>query len=989
MRGLGIGVFAGGLIAFHVMASVLPARAPDGAIDWGCFATASSPPGNCARGVVVVRPDIIGAAVTPSQPSNLSSAVAGRSVTLQWTRPAAGDPADSYVIEAGSSAGRGDLATFDTGNAATALTVADVPAGTYFVRVRARNSGGVSGASNEIVVNVIGTVSCAGVPNAPTALTGSVLGTSVTLTWTAAASGCAPTGYIIEAGSASGQSNLASFSTGSVATSYSTSGVPSGTYYVRVRAANNAGQSGVTNELTLTVASGQSQWVSIGPSPLAYQNSPTNAACFSSGRVADIAVDPGDGRHWVIGVGNGGVWGTRDSGTSWTPLTDAAPTLATGAVAFARSSPNVLYAGTGEPGEGDGFQDAGIGVLKSTDGGQSWTLIGQSSFARASVKRLRVHPGTADIVLAATSRGGFGRNSAEGATPSQPPFGILKSTNGGATWRRTLAGQATALEFDPTNFNNQYAAIGDQRLGVIFNDTPGAVTNGVYRSIDGGESWVLVDGPWGTLVSTTMSTVGRIELAIAPSNPNVLYASIQIPPNQGTSSTDLLGLYRTDNAWATTPTWIRVPTDATGPGGYCGPRKCGYAHVISVDPLDSNRLFAGGAELGFFRCSNCGTSPTWTNVTASGDNRCVHTDHHALAWAGNRLIDGNDGGVWSTADLGASWQNHNRNITTGMFYSGALHPTDSTFMLGGLRDFSVSVRRQGSTWLVTPMPVNGVEWGEAEVALSSTHPGTDWMGAWLFGTISRTTNGGQSTIQADIGIDKVGAAFVAPVRKCPNDDNVFLTGTNRMWRTNNFFNSSAPSWAQNGPADPFPNPGGLYAPGTILAIAFVATDTKCDIYAFGTRGGGIQLTRDGGGTWTDLDPRKTLPARPVNSLAFDPANPNVLYAALSNFDDATPGRSGHVFKTTNAWATPPSWTNVSPPIDVPFNVVALDPRNPQLVYGGSDTGLWHSTDGGASWVRDGGNVGLPPASIYDIQINPATNMTVVFTYGRGAYQLVQ
>jgi hypothetical protein len=206
-----------------------------------------------------------------------------------------------------------------------------------------------------------------------------------------------------------------------------------------------------------------------------------------------------------------------------------------------------------------------------------------------------------------------------------------------------------------------------------------------------------------------------------------------------------------------------------------------------------------------------------------------------------------------------------------------------------------------------------------------------------------------------------------------------------MWRTDNFFSSAAPSWVANGPAHPFPSPQILTAPGTILAIAYAAGDTRCTTYAFGNRGGQVQLTRDGGRSWTDLDPGKTLPARPVNGLAFDPATPDTLYVGLSSFEIATPGKGGHVFKTANALAASPSWVNVSPPDDVPFNVITLDPRDPRLVYAGSDTGLWRSTDGAATWQKMGPETGLPNASVYDIQINPTTDRTVVFTYGRGAY----
>lgn len=714
-------------------------------------------------------------------------------------------------------------------------------------------------------------------------------------------------------------------------------------------------------------------WRSIGPNPLV-ENSVIRA-----GRIATIAVDPVDERHWLAGAGNGGVWETRDGGSNWIPVTDNAPTLAIGAIAFAPSDPQTIYAATGEA-VGTGFVRAGAGVLKSADGGHSWTLLGASSFARASVRRVRVDPANKNIVLAISQRGGFGRDSQLGA-PSPPPFGFLKSTDGGVTWNRTLAGQATALEADPTNFNNLYAAIGDNCFQV-FSDTPGSVPGGVYRSVDGGQTWSPIMGPWGQS-TPTIPAVGRVELAIAPSNPNVLYASIVTPAVNGCSSQKLLGLWRTDNAWAPTPTWTQIPTNSNGQGTYCDASaaqegdKCGYVHVISVDPADPSRLFAGAFT--FWRCSSCGTTPVWTSL-----NNGIQSDQHAIAWAGTRLVLGNDHGVYSTTDLGATWQNHNPTLLNTMFYRGALHPNRPDFILGGLRDFFPAIRVNGDRWDELQNIQGGGEWGEAEVAVSSSRPDTDWMLAAPYGVIARTTNGGQSGIYADTGIDKTGAAFVAPVRKCPSNDEVFLTGTLRMWRTNSFFNSSAPTWVANGPPGSA-GPNGLQPVGAILSIAFVPADQTCNTYAYGNRGGEVYLTTDGGGTWIDLDAGHTLPARPVNGLVFDPTNPNILYVGLSSFDIATPGKPGHVFKTTNALSASPSWTSISPPIDVPFNVVAVNPGNPQLVYAGSDTGLWHSANGGAAWIANDLSVGLPPASIYDIQIQPATNRIFVFTYGRGAY----
>jgi photosystem II stability/assembly factor-like uncharacterized protein len=474
---------------------------------------------------------------------------------------------------------------------------------------------------------------------------------------------------------------------------------------------------------------------------------------------------------------------------------------------------------------------------------------------------------------------------------------------------------------------------------------------------------------------------GSIELALAPSNPSVVYASVA-----QTDGNRIQGLYRTDNAWDDVPTWRQISIAGTAvdinnfvPGTYC--TLCSYAHVLSVSPSDPNIVFAGGKAL-LWRCMNCGSAPQWT--LANKTDTDTFADQHTIAWAGGRLILGNDGGIFSTTDLGATWQNHNATISTVMFYNGALHPTDPGFMIAGARDHGMTIRRGGSpVWVSTPRPQNANEFGgEGEVALSSKHPETDWMASTVGAAVWRTIDGGRTVAEVDAGFDKTGGYnYPTPVRKCPSNDDVFLAGTSRLYRTDDFFSSTTPSWSQNG------SPGAT-TNTAIAAVAFAPADTTCGTYAYGTGSRGIWLTRDGGKTWTELDPGLTLPARTINAIAFDPTNSNIIYLAFTSFNTANQGtQNRHVYKTTNASATPPTWTNISPPEDVPFDAITVDPRNPSLVYAGSDTGLWVSGDGGAMWQKVGPDRGLPHAAVYDVEINPATNLTVVFTHGRGAFRL--
>ena len=227
--------------------------------NWSCLTAGSAgifgSVADCgASGIHVSSQGRITALAAPGPSANLSGSVNGSTVILNWLAPTSADPATSYVIEAGSSSGATNIAVFDTGSAATTLTVTGVPAGTYFVRVRAKNSSGASSPSNEIVLTVGGgPPPCTTAPGVPTGLSAAVTGTSITLTWSAPAGGCPPSTYGVEAGSTSGASNLASVSTNSTATSFAASNVPAGTYFVRVRAGNGSSFGSPSNEVVVTV----------------------------------------------------------------------------------------------------------------------------------------------------------------------------------------------------------------------------------------------------------------------------------------------------------------------------------------------------------------------------------------------------------------------------------------------------------------------------------------------------------------------------------------------------------------------------------------------------------------------------------------------------------------------------------------------------------------------------------------------------------------
>jgi hypothetical protein len=681
-------------------------------------------------------------------------------------------------------------------------------------------------------------------------------------------------------------------------------------------------------------------WANIGPAPVTGgQIVGAGSNVRVTGRIRDIDVDPTDPNHWLIGADGGGVWDTRDAGASWSPRTDSEIAQSTGAVAFAPSNPNIIYAGVGYD------SGLGVGILRSSDGGVSWQLLGTSTFSNVSFfsfREIKVDPTNPNTLLVA-SWAFFGPTASTG---------IFKSTDGGVTWSQKLPGTATEFEVDPGNFNNMYAGIKTDSTG------GNSSLNGVYRSTNAGETWLAISGPWGAITNGG----SLIEFAIAPSNHDTLYVSFS-------RVSDGAHHWRTNNAWAAVPTWSELPIFFAG-------NFNNYQDSI-VDPTNPDILYVGGfAALEKF---TLGTG--WSDVTAG-----THVDQIAMAWLGSRLIVGNDGGMWSTTDGGLNWVNHNTNLSVTQFYIGSLHSTNPNFVLGASQD-------NGTERTIGPSAWQFLFGGDGNAnAISSSSPDTNWaISACCGHEIDRTTNGGASfTRFVDAGIDYTGAPFVLEFEKCPLNDDVFIAGTDNLWRTNNFFSSGSPTWFANGPE----MRDGQGNSDSITALAFGASSQLCvGRYAFGTGTGQLRLTTNGGTSWSNIDLTNAVPNRHITDLLFDPFATDTLYVTLSGTNQGTPGQPGHVFRTLNASSASPTWTNVSTPVNVAHNAIVQGPLedspNPEEIalYVGTDLGVWKSTNNGGSWATLG--TGLPKVPVTDLQLRVYNlkSRLVAFTYGRGAFVL--
>jgi hypothetical protein len=645
------------------------------------------------------------------------------------------------------------------------------------------------------------------------------------------------------------------------------------------------------------------QWQSIGPEGIPISQG-------SIGRLTAIAVHPTDQNTVYIGGAQGGVWKTVNGGASWTPLTDHECSLAMGALAIDPVNPQIVYAGTGEQHySADSYY--GCGVLRSSDGGATWTQLGGSIFQTASggakISRIVIDPRTAGTpattqILVASD------------------FGLYRSLNGGTSFTQVLTGAATDLVMNPSNPDTLYAAVRSV---------------GVYRSVDAGVSWVAANSGFST-------SIRRINLAIAPSAPATIYASVE-----NASGGDLAGIWGTTDGAVT---W----TQLSATGASCG-TQCWYDKTIAVAPNDANTVYFGGVSL--YKSTNGGAS--FTNIQGG-----IHVDQHYIAFDPADPLTvyvGNDGGVFRSTNGGSSWTSLNTNLVLTQFYEGiSIHPFDPTQAMGGTQDNGTVAWAGDPVW----SEVLGGDGGYT--AIDQDNPAaryaeTQWQASSGYSGPRRSDGFGYSLKLNGINTaDR--AQFIPPLVMDPTDSRTLYFGTYRVYRTTD----RADSWT--------PISGDLTGGGSISAIA-PATGNPALLYV-GTSDGRVWTTTNGGQDWV----QRTLPigsSRYVQDIAVDPRNPQTAWVTVSGF------LTSHVFRTTDGGA---SFQNASGNLpDVPVNAVVLDPTARAVVLVGTDLGVFASGDSGGTWtpLPDG----LPNVAVYDLAYNANTGVLLAGTHGRGMFAL--
>jgi photosystem II stability/assembly factor-like uncharacterized protein len=716
-------------------------------------------------------------------------------------------------------------------------------------------------------------------------------------------------------------------------------------------------------------------WTPIGPAPS--DKGRTTFLEDTSGRITAIVAHPTDPNVIYIGAAGGGVWKTIDGGSTWTPLTDAQSTLFIGAIALARSNPNVIYAGTGEANMGPSKvleKRANIyygrGILKSADGGDTWTLLGASQFDRRTISRIVVDPTDPDTVYVAV--GAQAVNGAPGGT------GIWKSSDGGATWTNTTAGRiSTAAAFSdlamsPSDRMRLYAAVGEPG---------GSASNGVYSTKDGGMRWSRAgDFPIGI-------ANGRISVAAAPSAPGTLYAAVA---GSGKSGSRFGRLHRFMKTTDGGTTWLPSNPPNLCPGERQPLTKINYLatagdyhNTLAVDPTDADVVYGGGLCVVISKSGGASWSPI-----GEGTTHGPHRDHHALAFDASippRLLDGNDGGIWRLRDpSGPTWDNLNTNLQITQFVGIALHPTDPNTAYGGTQDTGVmkfngevrwvrQLRGDGGAFAVNPLHPRRV-YAISRSGCRDEHyfkrsnnggdPAHDGTGTWVTQVHGIDPF---STDPCDPPLNFYPPFVLEPANARPAQDRLLL-GTNRVFETRN----GAKKWK------PISTPGTAGWTGSdsdlVDSIAAAPSDVKT-IYA--SAGGHIFVTFDRGANWHQRD----IPTVSDHfaALVVDPTNNLIAYAVRDRFT------GGHVFRTTDGGH---NWTDISGDLpDIPTQTIVLDPRvTPNIIYLGTDRGVFSSMDLGLHWSVFG--TGLPNAQVVELKLNPNLNILAAGTHGRGVWEIL-
>ena len=690
---------------------------------------------------------------------------------------------------------------------------------------------------------------------------------------------------------------------------------------------------------------GATSWRHIGP------------ASFG-GRIDDIEAVPDDPRIIFVGTASGGIFRSRNNGVTWDPVFDSYGTaLSIGDIAIAPSDPNIIWAGTGEANSRQS-STWGDGVYRSLDGGTTWQHMGLRE--TQTIGRIVIDPRDPNIVFVAAVGHLWGPNEQRG---------LYRSRDGGKAWQKVLGVDENtgvvdvAMDRDGrTLFAATY-----QRRRRGFGFAGGGPGSALWRSLDGGDSWERLTNGLPT------GNTGRIGIDISKSDPNIVFAVIENKNG---------GVFRSTDRGTT---WTRQNS--------IDPRPSYYSQ-IRVDPQHPDHVWLLGTPL--FVSSDGGK-----NFTSDSTYERIHVDHHAL-WIDphrpDHMMLGNDGGLYFTYDGARHWDFVD-NLPIGQFYDIAIDTRDPYWIYGGAQDngtWGVPSRTYAKIGITNSDVVN-IAYGDGfQAAVDPRDPrviyANSQSGRAYVVDLETREEKGITPVSSDRK-EKYRFNWNTAILLSPNDPNTYYFGGNKLFRSydrGSTWKEISPDLTKNQDWKKLPLGTGVPARdanmpsrddgvsdfGTITTIS--ESPKAAGTLYVGTDDGNVQMTTDGGGHWTDLTSRFRLPvSRWVSKVLASRYQARTAFVAFDghNDDDMKP----YLFKTMDGGAT---WTPIVG--DLPDGIVVKtleeDPRNPNLLFAGTEFGLYWTHDGGRHWTIASGN--MPRVIVDRIIVNERNNDLVLGTHGR-------
>ncbi|HEY7894767.1 MAG TPA: hypothetical protein VIC24_07715 [Gemmatimonadaceae bacterium] len=682
----------------------------------------------------------------------------------------------------------------------------------------------------------------------------------------------------------------------------------------------------------------------------------------AGGRVAAVTGVPGNPNIYYVGPSAGGVFKTLDGGITWKAVFDKEPEASIGAIALAPNNPNIVWVGTGE---GNIRNDVvnGHGVYLSTDAGQSWHFMGLKDAGQIS--RIVIDPNNSDRVFVAAIGNAWKPNADRG---------VFRTTDGGHTWKKVLFVNDTTgtgdLVMEPGNPSVLFAGMWQVRR-FPWNLENGGKGSGLWRSTDGGDTWTrlhegLPDGPY-----------GRIALGTSRSDPTHIYAIVEAKSGLLWETHDL------GDHWSSVS------------GNHALDVRPFYFSRIDVSPSDDRRVYFSSFQLMESRDGG--------HTAHEIDGSVVHPDHHAL-WIdptdGNRMIQGNDGGVYVSHDAGQSWRYLN-NLPIGQFYMVAADSRQPFRLCGGLQDNNAWC---GPSNNLVEGDGSGAEWytvtgGDGEYAVPAPSDSNVVYVDSQNGFVTRLdlATGVSRLIRPYMpGVEMMNPSslkyrfnWTSPIAVSATNANEVFLGGNVLFKSTDggaHWAEISPDVTRNDKSKQVTSGGkieydisGAETYNTILTITIAPTDTN--VIWLGTDDGNVQVTKDGGRTWTNVRPKaKGLPDEGrVYQVGVSPFDAGTAYITLDyhEFGDDTP----YVFMTRDYGAT---WTSVAHGLPAyAAHVVREDPAQKGFLLLGTDNGLWYSRDAGSTWKSMAS--AFPTSPVLDIQFIKNTRSVAIATHGRGLF----